>query len=235
MIVRNPCSIPGAGEEHPEERPVATVPQVYALADALPDRYRLLPLLAAFASLRAGELFGLRRRHIDPLHDTVRIREQRQQLQSGAHITTKPKQSSHRTVTLSAPVMAELADHLERHVAPELDAHVFTGLKGQPLSVQTFGRTWRRARGAVAQEDATLPENLHFHDLRHTGNNWAAATGASTKELMARMGHRSSRAALLYQHATRDRDAAIARALGELIERTKLAPVVLIGTAEDRH
>jgi hypothetical protein len=35
---------------------------------------------------------------------------------------------------------------------------------------------------------------------------------------MARMGHASARAALIYQHATRDRDTAIARAIGELIE-----------------
>lgn len=34
---------------------------------------------------------------------------------------------------------------------------------------------------------------------------------------MARMGHLSPRAALIYQHATRDRDAAIARALSDLV------------------
>ncbi len=60
-----------------------------------------------------------------------------------------------------------------------------------------------------------MPE-LRFHDLRHTGNTLAAATGASTKELMARMGHASMRAALIYQHATTDRDAAIASALSQL-------------------
>jgi hypothetical protein len=43
----------------------------------------------------------------------------------------------------------------------------------------------------------------------------AAATGASLRELMERMGHSSARAALIYQHATRDRDEAIAEAMGE--------------------
>ena len=33
----------------------------------------------------------------------------------------------------------------------------------------------------------------------------AAATGASLKELMARLGHSSTRAAMIYQHATQDR------------------------------
>jgi integrase len=32
---------------------------------------------------------------------------------------------------------------------------------------------------------------LHFHDLRHTGNTIAARTGASTRDLMIRMGHDS--------------------------------------------
>jgi integrase len=54
---------------------------------------------------------------------------------------------------------------------------------------------------------------LHFHDLRHTGNTLAAQSGASLADLKARMGHDSDRAALIYQHATRDTDRKIADAL----------------------
>ncbi|GAA4196560.1 hypothetical protein [Microbispora amethystogenes] len=39
--------------------------------------------------------------------------------------------------------------------------------------------------------------------------------GAGLKELMARMGHSSTRAALICLHATKDRDQAIAKALGQ--------------------
>lgn len=46
-------------------------------------------------------------------------------------------------------------------------------------------------------------EGLHFHDLRHTGNTFAAAGGAGIKDLMARMGHDSERAAMIYQHQAR--------------------------------
>ena len=52
LIRRNPCRIKGAGNEVSPERPVLTVPQVYALADAIAPRYRELILLATFASLR---------------------------------------------------------------------------------------------------------------------------------------------------------------------------------------
>jgi hypothetical protein len=62
---------------------------------------------------------------------------------------------------------------------------------------------------------------LRFHDIRHTGNTLAAATGASTRELMARMGHSSARAALIYQHATLERDEAIAAGMGKLLRQAR--------------
>ena len=61
-------------------------------------------------------------------------------------------------------------------------------------------------------------EGLRFHDLRHTAATLAVAAGASTRELMVRMGHSSSAAALRYQHVMAGRDAAIAAALDELVQ-----------------
>jgi hypothetical protein len=40
VILRNPCAIKGAGVSRAVERPVATIPQVLALADAVPAHYR---------------------------------------------------------------------------------------------------------------------------------------------------------------------------------------------------
>lgn len=54
-----------------------------------------------------------------------------------------------------------------------------------------------------------------------TGSTWSAQSGATLKELMARIGHSSTRAAMIYQHATRDRDHAIAAALDALIEEAR--------------
>jgi hypothetical protein len=54
------------------------------------------------------------------------------------------------------------------------------------------------------------------------GGTLAAATGASLKELMARLGHSSTRAAMIYQHATKDRDLAIAKALGGLVQQVRM-------------
>ena len=51
LISRNPCQVKGAGIEEHDERPVATVAEVWALGDAVEPRYRAHParrvLLAA--------------------------------------------------------------------------------------------------------------------------------------------------------------------------------------------
>jgi integrase len=59
----------------------------------------------------------------------------------------------------------------------------------------------------------------HFHDLRHTGNTLAAGTGTSLRDLMARMGHDSPRAALIYQHASDAADLAIPASVDAVIQR----------------
>ena len=105
--------------------------------------------------------------------------------------------------------LPERAAHLEQYTTSRSTV-VFPNSKDQPIRRASFRSVW-----LLARRRAGLPE-LRFHDLRHTGNTLAAATGASTKELMARMGHASMRAALIYQHATTDRDAAIASALSQL-------------------
>jgi integrase len=54
---------------------------------------------------------------------------------------------------------------------------------------------------------------LHFHHLRHTGNQFAAQSGAGLKGLMARIGHDSERAAMIYQHEARVADQASTNAI----------------------
>jgi hypothetical protein len=48
--------------------------------------------------------------------------------------------------------------------------------------------------------------------------------GITTKEVMSRMGHASPRAALIYQHATAERDRAVADYLGAVIAEAKRPP-----------
>jgi len=50
----------------------------------------------------------------------------------------------------------------------------------------------------------------------------AARTKVSTKDLMARMGHDSPRAALIYQHTTSEADRELAAGLHGLIARERV-------------
>jgi integrase len=63
-----------------------------------------------------------------------------------------------------------------------------------------------------------LCRRRHKHDLRHTGQTLAAATGATLADLMMRLGHASPAAANRYLHAVAGRDEAIADALAVLAE-----------------
>ena len=58
-------------------------------------------------------------------------------------------------------------------------------------------------------------EGVHIHDLRHSGNQFTANAGANPRELMARMGHDSPRAALIYLHSSDERQRALAEAVGK--------------------
>jgi integrase len=204
LIRRNPCRIKGAGTEHSPERPVLTVAQVYALADAVGPRYRALILLATFASLRWADLAALRRQDIDLDACTVRVTRQIYYLRGGGHSFGPPKSKAGvRTVVFADIIVPDLREHLD--LIDDPGALVFTSPNGAPLRHSNF---YRRVWMPVLRQLGLL--GLHLQDLRHTGNQLASDAGASLREMMARMGHDSTRAALIYQHSTTERQQAIA-------------------------
>lgn len=216
LIVVNPCTIKGAGVEPADERPLPTLAQVSQLAATVQPSFRVLVLLAAFGGMRRGELLALTRRDIDLLHRTVSVRLQRQETRGGVHLVGPPKtDAGRRVLVLPASLIPEIEAHLERWVAPEPDAPLFAGAHGGPLRLVVWQRDWTRARRTLGLEGVRL------HDLRHVAGTMAAATGASTKELMHRLGHASPRAALRYQHATAARDEAIADGIDRLLDAAK--------------
>jgi integrase len=91
---------------------------------------------------------------------------------------------------------------------------LFTGVKGGPLRRSNFNKMspWPHAVRAAGAE------GLHFHDLRHTGNHFAAVSGAGLRDLMTRMGHDSERAAIIYQHRARGADELITTAINAHIQ-----------------
>jgi integrase len=179
------------------------------------DRLRALILLAAFASLRWGEVTALRRCDIDTVNRTVRVRAAYVERANGEMILGPTKsRAGMRTVSIPASIVPHLVAHMNRYVRPGADALVFTGIKGGPMRRSGFNKLTRWSHVA----NALGVPNLHFHDLRHTGNTLAADMGVSLKNLMARMGHDNERAALRYQHRSAKGDRAIADGLDALVQ-----------------
>ena len=212
LIRRNPCRIQGAGSETPDERPVLTVAEVMELAERVPDRFRAMILVATFGTLRYGEVSGLQRADLDLDAGTVFVRRSLTEVRGTGLVLGPPKsRAGLRMVSLPGVVVDELKRHLSLYVDPDPSAFVFTGAKGKPIRRGNFNPLvgWAEVVESMGKV------GLHFHDLRHTGNTLAAQSGASTRDLMARMGHDSMNAAIIYQHATRQADRAIANALDD--------------------
>ncbi len=211
ILSRNPCRIRGADREQAGERPVLSAAQVVALADAVPERYRAMILTATFASLRFGEVTALRRSDIDLTAGTVRVARAFGEVRGQGVVAGPPKSAAGaRTVAIPRMVADELRTHMAEHVTGHaLSAVIFTGPTGAPIRRGNFNKLvgWKDAVAKLG-----LP-GLHFHDLRHTGNAFAAKSGVGTKDLMSRMGHDSMQAALIYQRTTDTGDARIKAAL----------------------
>jgi integrase len=212
-LARNPCTIRGAATEPAPEMRFAAVAEVAALADAIPPRFRALVLVAAYTGLRWGELAGLRVKRVDLLHRQITVAEQLLEVRGRLAFGPTKTGAGLRTVTLPTVAAEALAEHLSVYAEAGPEGLVFPAERGGPIRRSNFTR-----RVWIPTTRVAGVEGLRFHDLRHTAATLAVAAGASTRELMVRMGHSSSAAALRYQHVMAGRDAAIAAALDELVQ-----------------
>ena len=209
-VVKSPVAVKGAARERVLKRPIPSVAEVDAIASSVPAEYKAMVLLAAWCALRFGELAALRRERIDLLHGEVIVTETVTELASGQRLVGPPKtDAGRRAVAIPPNVLPAVEVHLAT-VSPAPGTLLFPGADGGYLRRGHFyHQTWTPALRSVGLR-------FRFHDLRHASLTWAAAQGATIAELMHRAGHASAHAAMLYQHATRDRDHAIAKAMATL-------------------
>lgn len=210
----NPCVIRGAGSTkrvhkiHP-----ASLDEIAAITEAMPEQYRAMVLLAAWCALRFGELTELRRKDITlagDVYGTVHVVRAVVRVNGGFLVTSPKSDAGQRDVEIPPHLLSVIAEHLDRFVGSEKDALLFPAAHGGHLAPATLYRQFYKARAAANRDD------LRWHDLRHSGAVLAAATGATLAELMARLGHSSAGAALRYQHSARGRDREIAALLSKL-------------------
>jgi integrase len=218
-IRANPCVIRGgASARRVHKIRPATLDEIAAITQEMPERYRAMVLLAAWAALRFGELTELRRRDVilvdaddpDDAYGVVRIERAVVRVEDGFQITTPKSDAGRRDVEIPPHLLPAIRDHLEKFVGPDKDALLFPAAHGGHLAPASLYRQFYKARSAANRDD------LRWHDLRHSGAVLAAATGATLAELMARLGHSTPAAAMRYQHAAHGRDRQIAKLLSKM-------------------
>lgn len=223
LIDTSPARIVGAGRYRRHRTPVVLSPEeIEALACALPEKYRALADVMSWTGLRIGEARALRRRDVDVRDpDAAAITVAQNVSQGGTGVGAvvgRPKtEAGTRTIAIPAEVAQSLAEHLRKFAQPGRDGLVFPSRTGTVLSEGTWRYAWIRAREKVG-----LPD-VKTHDLRHTSLTMAARAGATTAELMHRGGHTESRVAMIYQHASAERDRMITNRMIELRRNDELA------------
>jgi integrase len=212
LIAANPCRIRGAGQAKRAKkiRP-ATLAELEAIVTAMPEKYRLMVLFAAWLALRFGELAELRRSDVDSTKGVVHIRRGVVRTNNGRKVKGPKSDAGKRAVAIPPHLLPIVKSHLRDHAAMGRDGLLFPAGHGAQLAPSTLYKVYYPARNQAGRPD------LRFHDLRHTGAVLAASTGATLAELMARLGHSTPGAALRYQHAAEERDRVIADALSQLV------------------
>jgi integrase len=176
----------------------------------------MLAYLGTFTSLRIGELAALTRRSIDLSSGFVTVVQNQAQLNNGALFLKDPKSAAGgRTVPIPVELLDELKHHLAEYAEPGESGRVFVGANGGYIRRPELPKVWLKALAKSGVQP------VHFHDLRHTGNQFAADEGATLRELMERMGHASPRAAMLYLHVSKGRSTHIADRLSDRLRAAR--------------
>jgi integrase len=210
VLDANPCRIRSAMQtKRRRDVDILTPTEVNRLASKMPPSLRVSVLLAAWCGLRWGETSELRRGDVSP--DTAVLRVRRAVTYRAGKFTVGPPKTAAgvRDVAIPPHIRATLKAHLRNHVARGPGALLFTD-DGNHLREDRYRPHWRKARAAIGKP------KLRVHDLRHVGAVLAAQSGATTAELMHRLGHTTPQMALRYQHVAEGRDAEIAARLSKL-------------------
>jgi integrase len=220
LIAYNPAHIRGAGTVNRAHkvRP-ASLQELETIVEALPDRYKLMCLLAAWCAMRFGELAELRRGDIDLRTNRVSITRGVVRVGGGFVVGSPKSDAGVRDVAIPPHLIPVVKAHLKDHTGKGKDALLFPAAadSNAHMAPSTLYKVYYPARKAAGRED------LRWHDLRHTGAVLAAQTGATLAELMGRLGHSTPGAAMRYQHAAADRDTEIAKRLSALVQPSAAA------------
>lgn len=211
LIDANPCRIRGVSKtKRARTITLLTPAELDQLATAMPDRLRCSVILAAWCGLRWGETSELRRKDVSASRTVLHV-HRAVVYRNGQFTVSTPKTSAGRRDVAVPPHVAKILDeHLNEHVGRGKDSLLFPAEVGGHMGDYEYRKSFKKAAAAIGRE------GLRVHDLRHVGAVLAAQAGATTAELMLRLGHTTPAMAIRYQHVAAGRDAHIAERLSEL-------------------
>ncbi|MUL75704.1 site-specific integrase [Mycolicibacterium sp. CBMA 226] len=212
VLDANPCRVRAAMQtKRKRDVDVLTPAQVDRLAAKMPPHLHASVVMAAWLGLRWGETSELRRKDVSADASVLRVRRA-VTYRAGQFIVGEPKTTAGiRDVAVPPHIRPVIKAHLKDHVAAEPDALLFPMPDGHHMHGDNYRTHWEKARAAIGKP------TLRVHDLRHVGAVLAAQSGATTAELMHRLGHTTPQMALRYQHVAEGRDAEIAERLSKLV------------------
>lgn len=163
-----------------------TPAEVLALANALPQRYRVLVLLGAGAGLRQGEAFGLALDRIDSTTGMITVNQQVVVIDRRPILAPPKTSASLRDVPMPDFLHNAIDDHAERFALGP-DAVLCRTGRGTLLRRDYFNsKVWK-----PALKKSGLSIDVTFHDLRHTFASTALAEGVPISEVSRWLGHKS--------------------------------------------
>ena len=221
LLPSNPCNIPKVMNPPTKKQAVILAPdEIAALADAIPlHQFRVLVLISAWCGLRWGEVAELRRKDVSADHSVITVARAVTH-REGCRIDS-PKSGKGRLIAVPPHIRPDLADHLQQHVADGPEALLFVPVRGGcHLNDKAFRDSYFiPALTEIGRDDVRKPRPT-IHDLRHFAGTQTARVG-NLVETMARLGHSTVRASLIYQQAVSGRDAEVAEALSKLVGSTE--------------
>ena len=213
LLTSNPANLKGVMNP-PAKRAakILDVDDIAKLANAIePKRLKGLVLISAWCGLRWGEVIELQRGDISA--DCSVITVCRGATHRKGCIVSTPKSGKGRTVVVPPHIRQDLIDHLDHHVAKDAQAQLFPAAKGGcHLNDKVFREYLATALEAIDRK------GVRVHDLRHFAGTQAARVG-NLVETMERLGHSTPKASLIYQKVVNGRDAEVAAALSELVQK----------------
>jgi integrase len=212
VLDANPCRIRAAMQtKRKRDVDVLTPAEVERLASKMPAHLQASVILAAWCGLRWGETSELRRKDVSNDAAVLRIRRAVTYRKGEFHVGEPKTSAGVRDVVIPPHIRRIIKAHLKNHVERDTEALLFpVNENGGHMHGDNYRTPWEKARAAIKRP------NLRVHDLRHVGAVLAAQSGATTAELMHRLGHTTPQMALKYQHVAEGRDAEIAERLSKL-------------------